>query len=353
MVMCHNSKQRIMINRFLSVVILLLTVTLSSAQSGKHSIGHIGLVYPLSTNGLKAGSISNSFSLHAIAGLSSSEEAFCASGVTNLIMQNANGAIMAGFSNHVLGSAQGAMLAGFMNTVNHDAGGLLAAGFANISGSMNGAQLAGFVNVSAGNVDGVQAAGFINVAGDVNTQVAGFVNVARNVSGVQLAGFINVAEHSDYPIGIVNIIKDGDQGLGLTFDETQTTLVSLRSGGRKLYGILGVGINLREYDPLYALECGIGAHVIHAGVFRLNLEASVLSLTDFYDNTYLRSSLRLLPSVRLADKIELFGGPSFNHIIFEDYARGDIITNYVWENNSWGYTNGLYIGGIAGLQIML
>lgn len=333
--------------------LLVLQTLLVSAQSEKHNLGHIGLVYPISTNGVHAPEISNTFSIHAIAGVSASEEAFCASGVTNIIMQNANGAIFAGFSNHVFGAAYGALFAGFMNTVNYDAGGFLAAGFANISGSMDGTQLAGFGNISAGNVDGVQASGFINVARNANTQIAGFINIAKNVSGVQLAGFINLAEHSDNPIGIVNIIKDGEQGLGFTFDETQTTMVSLRSGGKNLYGILGIGINLKEFDPLYALECGIGVHIINAGAFRLNLEGSVLSLTDFYDNTYLRSNVRLLPAVRLSKQVEIFAGPSFNHIIFEDYAIGNIVENYLWEKHSWGYTNGLYIGGIAGIQIML
>lgn len=344
-----------MTSRILSIIVLSIAVATSTfAQpKEKRSVGHIGFVYPLSTNGIAAAEFTNPFSLHAIAGVSKSEEAFCASGITSVIMENASGAILAGFSNHILGSANGALMAGFMNTVGYDAKGLMAAGFCNVSGTMDGAQLAGFGNVSAGDIDGAQLAGFINVARDVNTQVAGFVNVARNVEGVQLAGFINIAESCDYPIGLINIIRNGDIGIGYTLDETQTNLITVRSGSKKMYGILGVGINFRDYFPLYALEAGIGAHLVNAGAFRLNLEASVMSLTDFYDNTYLRSSLRLLPTVCIAQKVEIFAGPSFNHIIFEDYAAGDIVDNYLWENNSWGYTNGLYIGGLAGIQIML
>lgn len=356
-----------MTTKFISAAVVLTFIFISSfAQSEKHSFGHIGLVYPLSTNGVNAAEFTNPFSLHAIAGLSGSEEAFCASGVTNVIMNNAEGAVLAGFSNHIGGSASGAVFAGFMNTVGNDAEGIMGAGFLNVSGSMSGAQLAGFSNV-AKDVDGIQMAGFINKAENANTQlagfinvakdvdgaqVAGFINVARKVSGPQVAGFINIAEHSDYPIGIVNIIKDGDKGIGFTIDETQTTLLSLRSGGRALYGILGIGINFKQFDPLYGLEAGIGAHLIKAGAFRLNIEGSVLSLTDFYDNTYLRSSIRLLPALRIADRVEIFAGPSFNHIVFDQYFTREIIGHYLWEDSHWGYVNGLYIGGIAGVQLM-
>ena len=49
------------------------------AQQGgkiKESNAHIGLVYPLSTNGVAAAEYRNKFSLHAIGGLSASEESF-------------------------------------------------------------------------------------------------------------------------------------------------------------------------------------------------------------------------------------------------------------------------------------
>lgn len=42
-------------------------------------------------------------------------------------------------------------------------------------------------------------------------QFAGLVNVAEEVTGVQFAALVNVAEESDFPIGIINIIKEGEK----------------------------------------------------------------------------------------------------------------------------------------------
>jgi hypothetical protein len=36
---------------------------------------------------------------------------------------------------------------------------------------------------------------------------------------VQLSGFINIADSCDYPIGLVNIIKNGDAAIGASIDE--------------------------------------------------------------------------------------------------------------------------------------
>jgi hypothetical protein len=49
---------------------------------------------------------------------------------------------------------------------------------------------------------------------------------------VQIAGFINIADSSDYSIGIINIIRQGEKGIGVSVDETKTAMVSFRSGGR-------------------------------------------------------------------------------------------------------------------------
>jgi hypothetical protein len=85
------------------------------------------------------------------------------------------------------------------------------AGFANVAREVTGPQFAGFSNV-ARNIVGSQFSGFINTAEDVKgSQFAGFINVARKVSGVQVSGFINVADSSDYPLGIINIIRNGEK----------------------------------------------------------------------------------------------------------------------------------------------
>jgi hypothetical protein len=337
---------------------LLFTALLSiglagSLQAHQTRPVHLGLIYPLSTNGIQAAQITNTFSAHALVGLSASEQAFCASGIANIIRQDAVGATLAGFSNHIGGNALGMQAAGFINTVGGATQGMQAAGFMNISRSMDGAQLAGFANIASKSTKGVQAAGFINVAGDAQNQVAGFINIARRVEGVQIAGFINIAEHSDYPIGLVNIIKDGTRALGVTVDEDGTSLLALRSGGRVLYGILGGGINLRHEERSYALEAGLGAHLRMTRFFNINLEVAVTSLTDFERESYFKSSLRVLPALRLGSTLELFAGPSLSYSGYDDLHWHGFRDRFLWDSHRHGRFHGLSVGWLAGVQLHL
>jgi hypothetical protein len=347
------------------LAILLFAGTLSAQQFIRGNV-HIGFLYPLSSNWIQASDYSNAFSLHALGGVSGGERAFCASGVTNVVRGSATGLIAAGFSNHILDRAEGVQAAGFMNTISLEAAGFTAAGFMNLAGSGKGMQAAGFANINLRQMNGVQAAGFINTATEVHSQLAGFINLGRNVRGTQfagfiniakevhgtqIAGFINIADSNDYPIGIINIIRKGEKGLGITVDETSTTLLSFRSGGRVLYGILGVGANFRERKPFYALETGLGAALHISPHFRVRAEGSAIWLTKFASGNYLRSTLRVLPAVKLGDQVELFAGPTINQLTIWENTGVDLAPHYLWQTRRCGTFYGIYMGGIAGLQI--
>ncbi len=383
-----------MIQKIAGAALLILGLTSAATAQPKHRISHVGLVYPLSTNGVEAKEISNDFSLHAIGGVSAGESAFCVSGFSNVIFGNADGFVAAGFLNHVKEDNNGALLGGFLNSVGGSASGFQAAGFLNIAGSMDGAQMAGFANISRSNAYGLQMAGFtniayntdvqlsgfigiakdvsvtqisgfagvaadaetqfsgfVNVAKNVNTQLAGFVNIAKDVKSVQMAGFINIAEHSDYPIGLVNIVKNGEMALGVNVDESLTTMLSLRSGGKVLYGIIGLGYNYTGDDILYGVEAGLGAHLnIYKG-FRINFEANYQTLTDFsYDNTYFKSSARMMPSITIAKRIELFAGPTIQ-VSERDIMAPRLTNTDFWQTNHRGRLFGMGIGGVAGMQV--
>lgn len=328
----------------------------SLAQSVKKSNVHIGLIYPISTNGTNAAQYSNHLSLHALVGVSRSETGFAAAGFGLVILDSAKGVQAAGYFNHIGKSASGAQLAGFVNHIRNEANGLTAAGFLNVIGTGNSTQLAGFGNLSlrGGNGNGVQLAGFINTAGDVHTQIAGFINVAKKVRGIQLSGFINIADSSEYPIGIVNIIKNGEKSLSVSIDETTTTLLSFRSGGRRLYGILGVGYNFKGTNPLYALEAGIGAHFPVSKNFLINTEAVHVNLSDFKKGDYWKAGLRVYPAFKLGERFELFGGPTISFVRYTKDLGKDLTDHYLWsETNSSNEFHGIFIGAIAGLQVKL
>lgn len=390
-----------MTSRIIAGLALVLAAANVTAQEGgniKESNAHIGLVYPLSTNGTNAINYKNRFSIHAIGGVSASEEAFCASGFGNFIRYNGNGLVAAGFANIILGNAKGAQLGGFLNYVHSQTEGFTAAGFANITGNAQGVQAAGFANISKGNVrgaqlsgtinlakniqglqgsgfvnlaknvdgtqiagfgnnaksvNGLQASGFYNVAQDVNTQIAGFINVAKNVKGVQLSGFINIADSCDYPIGFINISRKGEKMLGATIDDNLTTLVTFRSGGKYLYGIVGLGANFRYPTAVYATEAGIGAHIPLARSFRINVEAVSTSLSDYWTTVQINSAIRVLAAVKFGERFELFAGPSYNYSFSNDRMFADSRINYLWSNNQTGYYQSMHIGGLAGMHFSL
>lgn len=354
---------------------------------------HFGLTYPLSTNGLQAPHIGNAFSLHGLIGVSASEKAVTISGIANIIKQDAAGLTLAGIANTIGGATNGLQIAGIANLTGH-ANGAQLGGIANVSSSLNGVQMAGIANITK-HADGLQMAGMVNtaqsvnvqlsgfanaakeadvqVAGFVNTgknisatqisgfvntaqqaehQIAGFINIAQKVAGMQIAGFINVADECDYPIGLINIVKNGEMQLGASIDEMGSALVNFRSGGRVLYGILGVGYNYQFAQARYVLEAGLGAHFPLHHNFRLNMEMVSTSLSDIMHNVYFKSSGRLLAELKLANTIGIFAGPSINYLGYQK-GQTDLRNNYLWQERNHYHYNGIYIGGVAGIHFNL
>lgn len=379
---------------------LIAVVSLSArAQDAPVNNVQLGLFYPFSTNGTAAPSKINDASFNLISGVSLKEKAFTFSGLTSIVKSDASGLQFAGFSNHVGGRSEGVLFAGFMNTYGEGEGlqfagfsniarknvsgaqfsgflnraknvsgfqfagfsnvadsvqGAQFAGFANTSKEIRGSQFSGFINVADSQSHGSQFAGFINKAKDIDgSQFAGFINVARKVKGAQIAGFINVADSSDYPIGIINIIRNGEKSIGVSTDDNATSLVTFRSGGRRLYGIFGAGYNFDDRaNELYALEAGLGAHFPLSNAFRINTELSTLALQTFRGGEYFKSSVRLLPAVKLG-RIELYGGPAFNWVNTNTSAGQNLTSKYLaeWRNGN-DYFRGIYIGYMGGLQFI-
>lgn len=318
------------------IVFLFISISAFAQQSSRNI--NIGLVPPLSSNWIYASRDTNSFSLNAIVGLSAAE----------------NGVAIAGFANLVRHTANGTLIAGFMNT-SGGGNGFELAGFGNFSRTGSGGQVAGFINMG-GNISALQAAGFINLAANVKgLQLSGFINKAKYVQGVQISGFINIADSAEYQIGLVNISKNGDMAIGASIDENHTTLLSLRSGGKLLYGIVGLGDNAAGKKNAYAFEVGLGAHIVHAEPFLFNAELTNTSLLNFKGLTYHRSAFALLPSFNLGNRFTLFAGPSFVGV--QARASDDILRqqHFIY---SWGGENGndfhaIYIGYNAGIAIRL
>jgi len=345
-------------NSILSIILKIWTLFLVLfsgtniyAQNSDRAKTNIGLVYPLSSNWTSAPRDTNNFSLNLIAGVSAAERGITIAGFSNIIHNDARGLQVAGFSNHIGKNADGTMVAGFLNTYGSGKG-FAVAGFANISRSSSGAQIAGFLN-KGGDVSSLQIAGFSNIAHDVKgVQIAGFMNVAKNVKGTQLS-FINVADSAGTQIGIINLAKNGEKSIGATIDENQTTLITFRSGGRVMYGIIGIGYNFNNKRDKYAYEAGLGAHLFKVEAFRLNAELVSGSLESFKGGSYFKSSFRLLPAFKITRSLELFGGPSINYVNTDTEEGRKMTTKYIssWTRNNGRDLYGFYVGYTAGIQV--
>jgi hypothetical protein len=370
--------------------------TIVNAQTQLKSNAHIGFVYPLSTNGVKAPEYANLVSLHALAGVSGAELGFCGAGVASIVRDSVNGFIASGILNVVGGNTDGCQAAGVANISGKNVKGAQLAGVLNMADTVDGLQAAGFVNIATGHVNGAQVAGFANIADSVNTpiggfvnitgdantqvggflniaehvkgaqvagfvniaeqvdgaQIAGFINIAGKVKGLQLAGFVNIADSSDCPIGLINIIGNGEVALGVSVNEIGTTLATFRSGGRTLYGILGVGGNFVDGYSAIAFQAGMGMHVPVYRSFRFNMEATVTSLSNRWYHTDIRSGFKVMPSLRFGN-VEVFAGPSFSYTTSADRNGLGRVGYSVWSRENYHYAHDLSIGVEGGVQFHL
>ncbi|HLT07940.1 MAG TPA: hypothetical protein VK014_10465 [Cyclobacteriaceae bacterium] len=363
------------------VAYFLFTCYLTSlAQESRPA--HIGLIYPISTNGMAAPEISNNFSVHAITGVSGGEEGVALYGVGGIIKGDGKGFMASGVWTDVQGAVEGVQMAGVFNragnavrgaqfagvfNLSHDAAAvqmagvinkadkahaMQAGGVVNLANSIDGVQIGGVANVAEA-VKGSQIGGLINIADEVDGfQMAGLVNKSRVVKGVQLSGLINIADSSDYPLGLINLVKNGEQRIGLSTDEVFNSMVSFRSGGQKLYGILGLGANLDYETRLYSAEAGLGLKLVDAQPFRLDFEGFSIFSTDFHGLEYNKSGLRLLPELGLGNRIYLYAGPSINYTV-HNLDNGDLFKMPIWEKSPRHLHKSIHLGYTFGVQVKL
>lgn len=301
----------------------------SATAQDKHTTFHLSFVPPLSTNGIKAYEYSNGASFNLLAGISRNEENFSFAGLSNVITNDAKGFQFAGLSNF-------------------------------IGNNGKGVSFSGLANITKGSYSGFQFAGIINIAKNVNGfQFAGLINKAKNVNGVQFAGIINISENSDFPIGLINIIKNGEKGIAVTYNELGSTMVTFRSGGEVTYGIIGVGYNHKVSNRAYTVEAGFGAHINCLSWLRINNELKVASFgysnnpliaDSNLSNPVFHVNYSLMPAFRISRHFELFGGPSINYINARN-TDSELMSNHsIWKQSSSTRLQQIYVGYQVGVQ---
>jgi hypothetical protein len=344
------------------------TATFAQTERELRSGFHFSFIYPLSTNGINAIKYTNNVSLNVLVGISKNEKAFTLGGLTNIILHDATGVQTAGLYNHINNDGKGFSFSGLANYVGHDYSGLLLGSLTNtilhdaagvrIAGLYNhinndgrGFSFSGLANYVGHDYTGLLLGGLTNIAGNVKgMQIASLVNIADNVTGVQLAGLVNVADNSDYPIGLVNLIKNGEKSIAVTYNEIGSIAISFRSGGRVTYGIIGYGYNLKGSKKTYFSEGGLGAHINLASHFRLNNEIRI-ETRNFSENATFKAGYHLLAAYKIVPHIEVFAGPGINYMYSDDMSNTGIFPRHsLWERHEAEKWQQVFVGFQLGIQ---
>lgn len=275
---------------------------------------------------------------------------FQAAGLINSVYKNAHAMQVAGIYNRVKGVSSGLQVAGLINLTDSTAQNQIA-GLLNSAEKATGNQIAGLINKTKTDAGGLQLAGLANFSpGTVKHQVSGLFNRAGKVEGIQFAGLLNIAESGDYPIGLVNLIKNGQKSLTIGADESSFAHFTFRSGGRKLYGLLGLAYLLNAGPVPYAVEMGFGVHAIEKQRYAVDIEFVNRMATDFKGTSNNISSFKLLPSYALGKHFRLITGPTLNISVL-DPAPDPTIPGWVWyKRNTRLGTYGIHLGLMGGIQ---
>ena len=380
------------------VVLLLLLPVMATAQE-TDSIGvlkkpvvqsfHFGLIYPISTNGVRAFDYVNKVSLHLWAGAEAGLDGFGLSGLANVDrdyvkgvqlagITNVNagyltGIQMAGIANVNAGNIEGAVFAGIANVTGGDAragqfagivnvtagaqdGGAFA-GIANVSAdSTRGGQFAGIVNVSPRFHTGAQIAGIVNVSGDITgSQISGVFNVASKVKGAQI-GLFNFADSVDgVSIGLLSIVRHGYHRFEVSGSEALHVQAALKLGVRSFYNIFAIGYHFSSADPFdnnnsptWAYGYGVGSEWSIGKNWIMNADLTVFDVIE-KENTWRHKKLNLLNQFRLNFGVQmgrhtaLVFGPTFNVMVSEitgdDGFIGSDLPSYTVYNRTHNGTN--------------
>ena len=363
---------------------MLLSLSAFSQEKNFRPV-QINFGFPLSTiNVKKAKEYTNGFSINLLVGISKNERSLALAGISNVIANNATGLQIASVSNYIGNAGYGIAVAGVTNINKGSYNGIQASGVYNYSGSGNGIAVAGVANMSKGSYNGIQASGVYNysgsgngiavagvanmskdsynglqlsgvtnIAGDVKgLQFAGVMNIAKKVKGVQFATILNVAEESNFPIALINIIKNGKMGVSLSYDILNNIVLSFRSGGKYSYGILGVGYNNKVKDGSKVVaEAGYGIHIPVTDWFEINNEFKATSMRFSNDKTCSNASYLLAPSFTFLNHFNVFGGASFNYL-YSNYVNSEDLfpNNCLWEKDNSDNKQRMFIGYQIGLQ---
>ena len=263
------------------------------------------------------------------------------------------GAQVAAGANVVLGDVRGAQLApvdiaggriegaqiGVVALAKGDSDGAQIGTVSIAAGSLQGAQV-GVVSVLGGSAVGAQAA-VVNVAGsDVQGAQVGVVNVTHGaVDGVQIGttniasgevrgtqvGVVNYADVSDYPVGVVSIVRHGRTSADGWVTESGFAMAGVRHGGRVIHNVYGAGYH-GFGTAAWSFALGLGVRAELAPKLHVDFETIAYWLqrdVPFSQDAQV-ASIGASFGYAITPVFGVFAAPTFNVLVSPDKELSDV-----------------------------
>lgn len=235
-------------------------------------------------------------------------------------------------------------------------GGLI---FNKVYGNINGAQFSGVFNLSRGDINGAQFSGIFNNAQSVNGAQIGIINHAGIINGVQI-GLINRAEemNSGIPIGLVNIIGNGQLHGCTWYDGNNIFNFGLKSGTNYFYSLLSFGFTTNSEERGFYPGIGFGGEIPFERFF-IDLDLSLKGFIEYqnvndkfeFDKKGIFNSLRITGGVKIFERLSIFAGALLDLYVSEiGLPVSRIHDGYNWSFESANNEVKLYPQWIVGLQ---
>lgn len=270
------------------------------------------------------------------------------------ITERMSGAQLTVGANVVGQSASGVQLAVGANVVGQNANGVQLAVGANVAPRhVTGLQVSSGYN-HAGSLRGVQL-GLINYGGEVAGSQIGLINIGGKVRGTQL-GLLNLSEDVDAPVGLISLVKNGQQHLELWSSDSAPLNVGLKLGSRHVYSLLAAGYQPQGETKRWMLGFGLGGHIPVTGNFFI--DADVMSWHVNVDEAWtdelnMLNKMRVIGGYRLHDHFAVFAGVTFNALVtrVDDGSDFGLLTGRRLTSDSDETTVRVWPGFVLGLRI--
>jgi hypothetical protein len=180
----------------------------------------------------------------------------------------------------------------------------------------------------------------------------------QNVKGGGVGvGLVNISKNEDMiPVGLINIVKNGLFHPAVWYDDLGFFNLSLKSGSKYIYSILGLGVqDLRFNDNSeFIIRAGVGTELPLDKVF-IDLDLSAGNISGpFWDNgngSSLLAQARLSAGFKFFKHLGAFAGISYDYILSPTDNSPRLGRDFGFSALSWGNDRHTQkIGFFGGIQ---